>query len=128
MHVRATSSRHGRRGGYHPQLADRSTPVSAAIAYPTYSRPATARRHTRVAVTDGTHDGDAEYVRGPVWERNDEHETVATPPYGYEVLLDQDTRVPAAVIAAPFLEVLDDGLTWPQRPAGSAALLFSTSM
>lgn len=79
--------------------------------------------YTRVAVTSGEYSGDAGYVRGPVWDLDDEHEKVATPPYGYEVLLDQDSAIPAPVIASPFLRGLDDGLTWPQRPAGSAALL-----
>jgi hypothetical protein len=79
--------------------------------------------YTRVAVTGGQYGGDAGYVRGPVWELDDAHETVATPPYGYEVSLDQDVAIPAPVIASAFLRVLEDGLRWAQRPAGSAALL-----
>lgn len=79
--------------------------------------------YTRVAVTGGQYGGDAGYVRGPVWELDDAHETVATPPYGYEVSLDQDVAIPAPVIASAFLRVLEDGLTWAQRPAGSVALL-----
>jgi hypothetical protein len=79
--------------------------------------------YARVAVIGGQYKGDAGYVRGPVWELDDERETVTTPPCGYEVSLDQDTAVSAPVIEASFLRVLDDGLTWAQRPAGSAALL-----
>lgn len=60
---------------------------------------------------------DAGYLRGHVWELGDAHETVAASPYGHEVLLDQETAIPAPVIAAflrAFLRVVADDLTWPR--------------